>query len=813
MSHGLLRLVILSIIISTILSLSPRLEAAAHARRITDNSELAKGKQAQGAIGDFLLVNESIKIIIDDVRKRHGFAESGGNILDAASLPENVDALGQIFTFFGNEYPRQARYDRLEITHNGADGQAAVIRVFGADARDPFIKVTTDYRLEPGATHVQLTTTLTNSGTQTIPDFAVGDVIQWGRAQRFAPGHGREGAGRTLNLQWVAGLAENVSYGYFTAQGAISGPQGSNWSDFNVAKLSLAPGQSQTYSRYFAVGRGDVSSVSDVIFRLRHVETGLVKGAVVEAVTSAKVSGASIKIEQDGKPYSTILGRPDGTYSAWLPLGAYRLSATGYGRSGSTIRRLSLSRGQESIQDFALSKQGHVDFTIVDRISGRRLPAKLTFRGLGTTPDPDFGPAYQIPAANVVFSHTGNGSVILPPGLYEVTASRGIEYTIDRARLAVGADRPGAVHARLERVVNTTGYIAGDFHLHAENSPDSNISLRDKVIDLVAEGIEFAVATDHNYLTDYSKAIKDLQLESELKSTVGNEVTVSGKFHFNAFPLALQTGKPGQGAVAVLGKTPQQLFDEIRQNPGEEVIQINHPRAGSIGYFDTFKLDTDSGKSADPNYSDKFDAIEVFNGKRIFDAERVLQDWFNLLNRGYVYTATGNSDSHQIVGEEAGYPRNLVWVGKDNPADVRADEIVEAVRRHRIVVTNGPFIEFSAGPNFPMGSTVPGRRTAVTFDIKVQSAPWVDVAEVTLIGNGEVVERFLVDATASAIKFQRSIAVHPTRDTWYVVVVRGNTALAPVIPSDGGHEVTPLAFTNPIWIDVDGDGRFDPVIR
>lgn len=812
MKVSISRVALLAMVAGMVFAWLPALHAAV-ARQIKDKADLAKGRMAQGAVGDYLLANERVKFILDDVRHRHGFADSGGNILDAASLPENVDALNQVFTFFGNDYPRQARYDRLEIINDGSNGKAAHLRVHGADGRDATLKVTTDYLLESGVSHLQLVTAITNTGSRPVEGFSVGDVIQWGRTQRFSPGHGREGSGQTLNLEWVAGLAENVSYGYFAPTGIISGPQGSNWSDFNVTKLTLAPGQTQSYTRYFVVGRGDVASVSDVIYRMRNVQTGVLKGSILEAATRAKVPMATLKVEREGKPFSTVLSRPDGAYEAKLPPGSYRLSASGYGRSGSKPVAIALALGQELAQDFTLSQQSRVDFTVTDKKTGRPLPAKLTFRGLGTTADPDFGPPYQTPASNVAFTHTGSGTVVVPPGLYEVTASRGLEYTIDQGRVAVLPGQKATRTASLERVVDTAGYIAGDFHLHAENSPDSNISLRDKVIDLVAEGIEFAVASDHNYLTDYSKAIRELQLEGVLKSTVGNEVTVSGKFHFNAFPLLLQPEKPGQGAVRVTGKTPKQLFDEVRQNSGDEIVQINHPRAGSIGYFDTFQLDPVTGRSADPNYSDAFDAIEVFNGKRVADAERVLQDWFNLLNLGYTYTATGNSDSHQIVGEEAGYPRNFVWLGKDDPAEVREEEVVKAVRRHRIVVSNGPFIEFSAGPSYPMGSTVPGNKGPVTFDIKVQSAPWVDVSEVTLIGNGEVIERFLVDARATVKKFQRSVTVRPTRDTWYVVIVRGNRPLDPVIPGDAGREVTPLAFTNPLWIDADGDGRFQAVGR
>ena len=196
-------------------------------------------------------------------------------------------------------------------------------------------------------------------------------------------------------------------------------------------------------------------------------------------------------------------------------------------------------------------------------------------------------------------------------------------------------------------MVDTTGFISGDLHLHSEYSTDSNVTLRDKVIGLVAEGIELAVSSDHNNLADYRPAIKELGLGHALKSTIGDEVTLSGRIHFNVFPLDIHPDLPRNGAIEPAGMKVQEMIDAVRKDPGEEVIQLNHPRAGNIGYFHTSKFDSTTLKAQDRDFTLDFDAIEVFNGKRVVEAEEVLRDWFNLLNAGYTFTATGNSDSHK----------------------------------------------------------------------------------------------------------------------------------------------------------------------
>ena len=158
---------------------------------------------------------------------------------------------------------------------------------------------------------------------------------------------------------------------------------------------------------------------------------------------------------------------------------------------------------------------------------------------------PISGPGYRAQgAANVIFNHAGSGETPMPPGLYDVTLSRGMEYTTYQTRISVEPGKTVKVAATLKRVVDTSGFISGDFHLHSEYSTDSNVTLRDRVIGLVAEGVEFAVSSDHNNLADYRSAIKELGLERELKSTIGDEVTLSGTIHFNVFPLEIHPDRP-----------------------------------------------------------------------------------------------------------------------------------------------------------------------------------------------------------------------------------------------------------------------------
>jgi len=99
--------------------------------------------------------------------------------------------------------------------------------------------------------------------------------------------------------------------------------------------------------------------------------------------------------------------------------------------------------------------------------------------------------------------------------------------------------------------------------------------------------------------------------------------------------------------------------------------------------------------------------------------------------------------------------------------------------------------------------------------IKVQSAPWVSVDEVRVIINGERKIILPVKAPREQIlKFQDKISLNIKYDSYIAIEVLGNETLFPVVQrrsKNDGYECGPLpyALTNPIFVDVDGNGKFD----
>jgi hypothetical protein len=68
-----------------------------------------------------------------------------------------------------------------------------------------------------------------------------------------------------------------------------------------------------------------------------------------------------------------------------------------------------------------------------------------------------------------------------------------------------------------------------------------------------------------------------------------------------------------------------------------------------------------------------------------------------------------------------------------------------------------------------------------------------------------------IPSSIHPVRFSGSIDVRIEHDAYVLVIVRGDAPLGPVVPGDEGTPApTPLAITNPIYLDRDGDGRFTP---
>ncbi|MBL8684034.1 MAG: CehA/McbA family metallohydrolase [Myxococcales bacterium] len=474
---------------------------------------------------------------------------------------------------------------------------------------------------------------------------------------------------------------------------------------------------------------------------------------------------------------------------------------------------------------------------ITDELTGRGLPCKLTLRGTNGTPDPVWGTDNQrgvwIDQASVALGSNrwvlmGRGRAVIPvdragpdglaPGTYRLTVSRGVEYaTIDLGEVTVGPRRGAILRATLRRVIETEGEVAAEFHVHSAPSFDSDVPLDHRVLSLAAEGVEVFASTDHDTSADFAPAIASLGLESYIHWIRGDEITTDGFGHFNAFPIPAEI-EPSRD-LAHLEPSVAQIVARAREVVPSAMIQLNHPMWNThpIGYWSLAGFDPSTGRARMDLYT-QFDAVEVFNSHTLDEDPRVLATvdsvidaWMTTIDLGNSATATGNTDTHRLAKTPPGWPRTYLRVATDDPAMITDAMVSSAIRAGDAMVTSGPFLRATVGTTRP-GQLARNAGRSVTVSVSLQAPSFVPAQRVEVYANHVMVAARDFDATSmDGVRRQRwEIPLELTRDAWIVVRTRADDPAPFDVAGDHARPLPSLAFTNPIFVDVDNDQRWTP---
>lgn len=460
---------------------------------------------------------------------------------------------------------------------------------------------------------------------------------------------------------------------------------------------------------------------------------------------------------------------------------------------------------------------GRVDVALRDPDTGQPLTARLVVHGVAPTADPSFGPDYRASGAGPLLDVLrGETTLTLPSGRYRLVATRGIEYTTDEATIDVPPGAHPSVVLSLRHAVPTPDLVGCDFHVHARPSFDAPVTAEDRVLSLVAAGVEFAVPSEHNLVGDYRPALDATKLEGELASVRGVEVTTFAprRGHFNVFPYDAEEPPPYERTSIA------KMVAVARGGDARRYLQVNHPRMNDgIGYFDVIALDPKRLVASRGELVTDFDGIEVYNGGEAAEpakVERVFDEWLTLLEAGKRWVATGSSDSHRIQYQWAGYPRTYVrMVGASSePRGLAIDGValVASLKEGHAMATSGPIVEARIGEAGP-GDVAHVEGGTARVHVRVRAVPWVDVRQIEVrvgaktAATAEIEERPLVTSApseplaaveAAALRFEGDFDVAvPARGGFVVVVVRGERKLDDVLPF---MPIRPFAFTNPIWL-------------
>ncbi len=460
--------------------------------------------------------------------------------------------------------------------------------------------------------------------------------------------------------------------------------------------------------------------------------------------------------------------------------------------------------------DYKANKSpGHVSVRVIDKDTKKSLPCRITVTRFSKSRKKEVlvecslleGPNLAL-RKGILYTSDGSLSFGLPEGSFTIYATRGFEYGLAKWEIKVKKGSRLKQTLELKREVDTTGYVAGDTHVHTETySGHGDINMEERMVAILGEGVEVAIATDHNHHTDYGPTAKKLGLEGEFFPIIGNEFTTSIG-HFNAFPLS-KDDKP----APYKSKDWEKLLKGLRKTPGVEMIILNHPRRADA--FEFLKLDSRSGEIRNGPQDLGIDAVEVINGKTLHDDPTLtFRDWFALINRGTRLTAVAGSDSHTVKGI-VGQARTYIQSSTDDPRKLQMKEVVQSFKEGRILVSLGLFTQIEVAGKYREGDLATDLGAKTQVKVKVSGPSWTQADRIALYLNGQIllVEKIKPSAKPG-LKFEKTWNLPKlTHDAHLVAIATGPGVEALYWPLTKDDRYV-LGATNPVWLDGDGDNKF-----
>jgi hypothetical protein len=390
-----------------------------------------------------------------------------------------------------------------------------------------------------------------------------------------------------------------------------------------------------------------------------------------------------------------------------------------------------------------------------------------------------------------------SGAVPLEPGSYEVVVSRGIEYSTDSHPITVAANATETVNAEIASVIDSSGFVSGDFHVHSIDSADSEVSRLERIVSMLAEGQEFFTPSDHEFRADFQPLIVANGWDDLVTTATCGEITTFDYGHFNAWPVTIDPAQVNGGAVDHSGAapagedfpsfgnyslTPEEIVALAHDDPGPDTVQINHIHS-HFGLSDSgLGIDTGleppksvvpaSARRLDPAkddamkgyFTDTFDALEIWIGAgrgQIFNnfLGQNAGDWFNMLNQGIVRTGIADSDTHRRILTQAGLPRTMIASTETDLTALDPELLSATVNAGKAFGTIGPMLRVtlealtggstaSLEIGDPLLVTAMDGKVEVTVDI--QSPAWAEFDTVEYYLNSTTIQTIIENVESGA---------------------------------------------------------------
>ncbi|NOY93353.1 MAG: CehA/McbA family metallohydrolase [Deltaproteobacteria bacterium] len=774
--------------------------------------------------GDFVLANSKVAVVIEAMGASDGYDPWGGKIVGLARMEA-----GGMFqpADFNEVIPAVGRFTveptSVGVLNDGADGSAAVVRMVGALAAIPFvdefaaglirgefddIQVAVDYSLAPDAEVVDVSYTFVNSRPRAARFDPVFLIFQRDRMPSFAADRGFQGAGGDA-VPWIAFIdPQHTSYAIEPGLGDMTlllEVSGTMVFEGDVNFIDACSRSEKSMYRLHVGGPG-VDGLREAMARTAGTSTRTITGVVREADGSG-AAGVDVHAESaDGSSYLTRAhSAADGSYTLHVPDGMdVRLTPF---RLGDEVPAATAVPASSGTQDLALGDHGFIHVLATDE-SGVGLPVRVQVMPDGM-PLPTVPNSFGVSTVargrmHTVFPVDGDVTLPVPVGNHRVIVSRGTEYELGfDSVVSVAADATTEVAATLVRVVDTTGVMCADYHVHTWRSPDSPDPGEFKLRSAAGDGLEIPCRSDHEWVRDFETQVAELGISPWVYGVTSLELTTFAWGHFGVVPMQIRPELPNGGSIDWVGRKPPEVFNDVRALPWSPALIINHPRSGGIGgYFSAVGYDATTGTVAKMDMWDEdWTVMEAFNDSSFEEnADGLVQDWFSFLRAGRKVFVVGSSDSHKVLrGSPVGYPRTCLYLGVDDPEALRtagSNLVRDTTLSGAMYVSGGIFLDVSVGGAGP-GETVTGTGATALVHARVQAPSWVSVDTLEVYVNGDMVGTVDLSGSTEVIRYEDDLMIDvPAGGGWVVLHVKGDRELDPVFPGRGA-----FAVSNPIFLE------------